>query len=87
MAKEVLIRDAEVLEVYQGEFENDKQEKIPYHQARVFQRNQQSDFMTVVKLKSDQVLTAKSLVGKKVNLLTEQKAFQNKVSYHFKEVI
>ena len=86
MAKEVFIRDAEVLELYQGEFENDDNKKQPYYQLRVYQHGQQSDFLTVVKLKPEQLKIARDLVGTKVNLLTEQKSYGNKISYHFAAV-
>lgn len=87
MAKEVLIREAQVLELYEGEFENDEGKKQSYYQLRVFQFGEQSDFLTVVKLKLDQLKDAASLVGKKVNMLTEQKQYGNKISYHFASVV
>ncbi len=87
MAKEVLIREAQILELFEGEFVNENNEKQSYFQFRVFQPNQQSDFMTVVKLKLDQLKDASALVGKTVNLLTEQKSYQGKISYHFASVV
>jgi hypothetical protein len=85
MAKEVLLRDVEVLELYKGEFETkDKPgQKMPYYQLRCYQMNQQSDYMTVVKVTSKEVSEVSALVGSTVSLLTDQRAFNGKISYHY----
>lgn len=91
MAKEVLIRDAEVLELYQGQFiPKDAQPgeaPVPYYQLRVYQKNQQSDFMTVIKVKSNEVNEVSSLVGSQISILTEAKEYNGKSSYHYAGVI
>jgi hypothetical protein len=86
MPKQIFLNDATILELYEGEFEDENKEKKPYYQLRAYQFGHQSDFLTVIKLTEKQLETVKPLVHKKVNLLLEQKAFNGRISYHFSKV-
>lgn len=65
---EATIKDAMVLEVYEGNFEDDNKQGHKFFQARVYEYGQNFPGLRQLKVKSDDLAAARGLVGKRANI-------------------